>query len=46
MRLAGRIGIVTAAGMGMGAAALFLLLDEASFVTGVALPVDGGATTG
>ena len=27
-------------------AALFLLSDEASFVTGVALPVDGGATAG
>jgi NAD(P)-dependent dehydrogenase (short-subunit alcohol dehydrogenase family) len=25
-------------------AALFLLSDEASFVTGVALPVDGGVT--
>jgi NAD(P)-dependent dehydrogenase (short-subunit alcohol dehydrogenase family) len=25
-------------------AALFLLSDEASFVSGVALPVDGGAT--
>jgi NAD(P)-dependent dehydrogenase (short-subunit alcohol dehydrogenase family) len=25
-------------------AALFLLSDEASFVNGVALPVDGGAT--
>jgi NAD(P)-dependent dehydrogenase (short-subunit alcohol dehydrogenase family) len=27
-------------------AALFLLSDEASFVTGVALPVDGGFSAG
>lgn len=29
----------------IAAAALFLVSDEASFITGVALPVDGGATT-
>jgi NAD(P)-dependent dehydrogenase (short-subunit alcohol dehydrogenase family) len=28
----------------IAAAALFLVSDDASFVTGVALPVDGGAT--
>ena len=28
----------------VASAALFLLSDEASFVTGVALPVDGGVT--
>jgi NAD(P)-dependent dehydrogenase (short-subunit alcohol dehydrogenase family) len=50
MRLKDRIGLVTAAASGMGRAeeianaALFLLSDEASFVTGAALPVDGGAT--
>jgi len=30
----------------IAATALFLLSDDASFVTGVALPVDGGYTAG
>ena len=32
--------------MEIAQAALFLSSDEASFVTGVALPVDGGYTAG
>jgi len=38
----GRIGTVD----DVAAAALFLLSDEASFITGVALPLDGGALCG
>lgn len=47
--LAQQFGAMTAMGRAgqpeeIAAAALFLLSDEASFVTGVALPVDGGLT--
>lgn len=47
--LARQFGSLTAMGRAgrpeeIAAAALFLLSDEASFVTGVALPVDGGLT--
>jgi NAD(P)-dependent dehydrogenase (short-subunit alcohol dehydrogenase family) len=38
MRLAGKTAIVVAN------AALFLASDEANFITGIALPVDGGSS--
>ena len=53
MRMEGKTELVTAAGSGMrrvgrseeiANAALFLLSNEASFITGAALPVDGGIT--
>jgi NAD(P)-dependent dehydrogenase (short-subunit alcohol dehydrogenase family) len=38
----GRIGTIEECGR----AALFLATDDASFITGIALPIDGGVTLG
>jgi NAD(P)-dependent dehydrogenase (short-subunit alcohol dehydrogenase family) len=40
--LAGKVAVITGASRGIGATAVWLCSDQASFITGATLTIDGG----